>query len=159
MHLGVVDKWSTIRWCTSQKRVWLWDKDEKSKDERHRKTTIFFTFHPKCKWLWIERVKRGRWEMMTSKVDWRHAGTGVPRLRRKRPALKRQTSWSAFDIKLFISLFNMRSWQICWSFYYSSSSTLMISWKNGTLGQRYFPCFLLTGFTGFDGGFSTGLGS
>lgn len=24
---------------------------------------------------------------------------------------------------------------------------------------RYFPCFLLTGFTGFDGGFSTGLGS
>ena len=34
----------------------------------------------------------------------------------------------------------MWSWLfICWSFYYSSSSTLMISWKNGTKVLPLFP--------------------
>mmetsp|Transcript_77621 Transcript_77621/g.186185 ORF Transcript_77621/g.186185 Transcript_77621/m.186185 type:complete len:611 (+) Transcript_77621:43-1875(+) len=33
------------------------------------------------------------------------------------------------------------------------------NWCSKIEKKKYFPCFLLTGFTGFDGGFSTGLGS
>lgn len=33
------------------------------------------------------------------------------------------------------------------------------NWCSQIEKKAYFPCFLLTGFTGFDGGFSTGLGS
>jgi len=33
------------------------------------------------------------------------------------------------------------------------------NWCSKIEKKAYFPCFLLTGFTGFDGGFSTGLGS
>ena len=59
MHLGVVDKSSRIRWCTSQKRVWPWDKNEESKHERHRKTTFLLLSIPSANGYELRGSKEG----------------------------------------------------------------------------------------------------